>query len=143
LIAFIRALKSAFSSWRDWVFSDVSLAADDLLLQLVQQVGDRFAGRQGDIGDRGRPVEALLHRAERADIRPLVLGDGPDGGVVLGSLDLQARGDATLHIRQAGVGRGEVLQRDLRGDIGMDAIRHPTRPFEVSIRLEDELCTHG
>src|SRR3546814_16422623 len=78
----------------DWS-SDV--CSSDLL---VQQVRDGLAGRQGDVGDRGRPIEALLHRAESADICPLTLGDGPDGGVVLGPLDLPARRDSALDIAQ-------------------------------------------
>jgi hypothetical protein len=57
----------------------------------------------------------------------LVLGDGPDGGIVLGAGDRQAGGDVAQGVGQVAVDRVQRLQGDHRPDIGVDAVERHRR----------------
>ena len=72
------ATKSWFIAWRLAVSSEVSDAGRAFCLHLDQQVGDRLAGRHGDV-DRGHgAIEAVRHRRIAGDVAAHVLGDGED-----------------------------------------------------------------
>src|SRR5690606_36860750 len=67
---------------------------EGLFLQLAEQVGDRLAGREGDVQGRLAAVQAVLDRVQGADFSALSLGDGEDGAVVLVGRDDLAGVDA-------------------------------------------------
>ena len=115
---------------------DVAISAgaslSDLLLQMKQKVGDAFTSRQRHVhGGRGA-LQRVFHGIERAGRRALVLGDGPDGAVVLRAGDLQAGVDPALGVHQVVLGGAEVLQRGHGADIGIDAIQRHYDEFLFS-----------
>jgi len=90
-------------------------------LHLVQQVRDRLTGRHCHVHGGLGPVQRVLHSVEGGDVGAGVLGDGPDGAVVLRIGHAQTGGDPVLHGLQLGLGRSEVLQRRQCGVIRIDA----------------------
>ena len=94
-------------------------------LRLRQEVGDGRAGGVGHVQRGDAAVQRGGHLVQRRVLRAQRLGDGVDRAVVLGVGDLQPGGDAVLRGGQRRVGGVERLQRDLRPDVGVDAVRHP------------------
>ena len=78
--------------------------------------------------DRIRALQAHLHRAERADVGALPLRDGPDRRVVFRVADPVAGVDPVLGGHQIRLRLREVLQRNHRADVGIDAKRHCRSP---------------
>ncbi len=99
-------------------------------LHLPDHVGDRLARRDRQVGDRLAPLQRALHGVERAHLTALVLGDGPDGGIVLGAGDAQAGVDAGQHLVHLGVDRREDLQRLHDADVGVDAVQRHGVDFQ-------------
>jgi hypothetical protein len=119
------------------------LRRDHLFAHQLEQVRDRLARRQGDVRDRGGAIQAHLDRAERAHVGALLLGDRPDGRVVLRGGDGQARVDSGLHRLHVVVGAVQILQRDQRGLVRIDAQRHARPPigdFAVVAIARDSAC---
>src|SRR5262249_15844353 len=88
---------------------------------LFEDLADRIAGGEGDVEGGGRPVDAVIHGRERGDAGALAFGDGEHRAVVLGAGHLEAGVDAVLDGFQVGIGKVQVLKRDHRAVVGVDA----------------------
>ena len=94
---------------------------DRLFLQLLQDVADRFTGRQTDVDHRSGAVDAVHDRAERGDARALAFGDGEHSAVVLRGRDLRPVLTRFWTSAEFAGGLVEGLERNERAVIGVDA----------------------
>eukprot|EP01035_Chromulina_nebulosa_P035409 gene35409-biopygen23147 len=104
-------------------------------LQNLNKTNDQLASAQNRIstglkvqGPKDNASVWGIAQSQRADIGALGLGDTPDRGVVFRPLDLEARADPVLGAGELVVGLVQVLKRDKRGLIGVDADRHEHFP---------------
>src|SRR5207244_10422788 len=82
--------------------------------------------------DGGRTVVETVDDGGKAGHRTaLVLGNSVDRAIILRRRNLEAAIDRALGPVELALGGIQILQRDLRAGVGVDAERHGYSPFQI------------
>jgi hypothetical protein len=99
-------------------------------LQRVADLADRPLGR---LRQRHGVVGVAHGHVHAAHLRLQAFGDGEAGGVVLGAVDAQARGQALHRGGLAGLAGREIALRVQRHHVGVDGRSHDETPLRLNM----------